>query len=581
MISKIYKQSTVIFLGVLTGLIGIMWLYGFSYTQKIYPFVFVGQNNLSNLRIDEAKKVLEQSIPREIPILEIGFGNQGFVVEASELEYNPQLTAERAYLLGRDKDFINNLKSRWKLWFDKENLNFLYELNEKLIEEQVDLLISQIATPPIYSSLFITQDNQVMIVPGKSGRVVDREKLLGDIYSGLSSLNFSKIEVKVRLVEVQVSPNNLALTQKRGELLKNKTVILDYDGGRKHLSDQGLLDLVDFKGGFNKDKVGELLVLMSEEVNREPQNAVFRFKNGRVIEFKPAIDGLKLNEEESQSEIINKLFEFENLECETGVDCNKTIIKLVMDITKPEVSIEEINDLGIRELLGKGESTFHGSIPSREHNVALTAYKLNGVLVKPGEIFSFNSSVGDISMATGYQSAYIIKDGRTVLGDGGGVCQDSTTMFRAALDAGLPIIERHPHAYRVSYYEQDSPVGIDATIYSPSTDLKFMNDSPAHILIQATVNISTNYLKFEIYGTSDGRVAIISNARLWDQTPPPEPLYEDTPSLAPGMVKQIDWAAWGAKAAFDWKVVRNGEVLQEKTFYSSYRPWQAVYLRGV
>ncbi|MFH1280354.1 MAG: peptidoglycan binding domain-containing protein, partial [Candidatus Beckwithbacteria bacterium] len=147
MISKIYKQSTVIFLGVLTGLIGIMWLYGFSYTQKIYPFVFVGQNNLSNLRIDEAKKVLEQSIPREIPILEIGFGNQGFVVEASELEYNPQLTAERAYLLGRDKDFINNLKSRWKLWFDKENLNFLYELNEKLIEEQVDLLISQIATP--------------------------------------------------------------------------------------------------------------------------------------------------------------------------------------------------------------------------------------------------------------------------------------------------------------------------------------------------------------------------------------------------------------------------------------------------
>ncbi|MEA3354882.1 MAG: VanW family protein [Patescibacteria group bacterium] len=572
MISNIYKQGLVIFLGVLTGLIGIMGLYGFSYTQKIYPFVFVGQNNLSNLSIDEAKRILVKMIPKETPILEAGFGNQNFTIEVSGLSYNPKLTAEKAYLLGRDKNFINNLKSRWRLWFDKKVLSFSYKLNEKLLEKQVDLLISQISEPPVYYSLFITEENQVMVVPGKSGRVVDREKLLNDVYSKLASLDFSKIEISVKLVEVRVSTNDLALTQKRGEILKDKLVVLNYDIGKKNITGQDLLNLVNFEGGFNENKVGELLTLMGQEINREPQDAVFRFEKGRVVEFKPALDGLKLNKKESQKKVINEL---------KGINDNKVVIELVIEKTKPKVSIKEINDLGIDELLGKGESTFHGSIPSRKHNVALTAYKLDGILIKPNEIFSFNNSVGDISRETGYQSAYIIKEGRTVLGDGGGVCQDSTTLFRSALNAGLAIIERHPHAYRVSYYEQGSPAGIDATIYSPSTDLKFKNDTPAHILIQSKVNTVSNYLKFEIYGTNDGRIATISNARVWDQTPPPEPKYEDTPSLAPGTVEQVDWAAWGAKAAFDWKVVRNGEVLQEKTFYSNYKPWQAVYLRGI
>jgi vancomycin resistance protein YoaR len=110
--------------------------------------------------------------------------------------------------------------------------------------------------------------------------------------------------------------------------------------------------------------------------------------------------------------------------------------------------------------------------------------------------------------------------------------------------------------------------------------LKFKNDTPAHILIQTYVNTGTNYMKVEIYGTSDGRRATISNARIWGQTAPPEPLYQDDPTLPAGTIEQIDWAAWGAKTAFDWKVVRSGEMLQERTFYSNFRPWQAVYLRG-
>jgi vancomycin resistance protein YoaR len=147
----------------------------------------------------------------------------------------------------------------------------------------------------------------------------------------------------------------------------------------------------------------------------------------------------------------------------------------VIKTTQPEVSLSDVNRLGIKERIGVGRSEFVGSALLPEFTIlCLAASRLNGTLVKPGEEFSFNKAVGEISAATGYQSAYVIKGNRTELGDGGGVCQDSTTVFRAALDAGLPITMRQSHSYRVSYYEQGTKVGIDATVYSPLPDLRFL-----------------------------------------------------------------------------------------------------------
>jgi vancomycin resistance protein YoaR len=188
--------------------------------------------------------------------------------------------------------------------------------------------------------------------------------------------------------------------------------------------------------------------------------------------------------------------------------------------------------------------------------------------------------LGDVTEYTGYKQAYIIQDGKTVLGDGGGVCQVSTTMFRAALNAGLPIIERRAHSYRVGYYEQDAAPGLDATIYTPITDLKFSNDTPGHLLIQTLYEPSRSYLAFEIYGTDDGRQVTITDPVVSSVTPPPEDSYVDDPTLPAGEIKQIEYKAWGARVYFTYKVTKGGETLYEKTFNSNYQPWRAVYLRG-
>jgi vancomycin resistance protein YoaR len=236
--------------------------------------------------------------------------------------------------------------------------------------------------------------------------------------------------------------------------------------------------------------------------------------------------------------------------------------------------------LGIKELIGRGSSRFAHSIVNRIYNIGLASSRFKGVLVAPDEIFSFNQVLGDVSALTGYKQAFVIKDGKTVLGDGGGVCQVSTTLFRAVLDAGLPIVERRAHSYRVGYYEQDSPPGIDATVFAPSTDLKFKNDTPGHLLIQPLYDAKAQTLVFEIYGTDDGRVATTTKPITTSVTAAPPDLYVDDPTLPAGTIKQIDFKAAGARVVFDYQVTRAGEEIYSNTFVSNYRPWQAVFLRG-
>lgn len=337
-------------------------------------------------------------------------------------------------------------------------------------------------------------------------------------------------------------------------------------------------DRIDLSPMFTwkTDSFDQMIDTFAISLEIPPQDALFRFQNGKVATFRPSVDGRRLNAEKAKQQFVNLLDTLPSHPIQKRITVN-----LPVEVVKPQVTTESVNNYGIKDVIGTGYSEFHGSIASRIHNVALAASQFNGVLIPPDRVFSFDEVLGDISAATGYQSAYIIKDGRTVLGDGGGVCQVSTTLFRAALDAGLPIVERHAHAYRVHYYEEGGfKPGIDATIFSPSVDLKFKNDTGHYILIQTATDTKNMTLTFTLYGTRDGRVSKISNQKLWDVTPPPEPLYQDDPTLPPGTVKQVDWAAWGAKASFDYTVSRNGTVLEQQTFFSNFRPWQAVYLRG-
>jgi vancomycin resistance protein YoaR len=148
------------------------------------------------------------------------------------------------------------------------------------------------------------------------------------------------------------------------------------------------------------------------------------------------------------------------------------------------------------------------------------------------------------------------------------------------LNAGLPIVERHAHAYRVGYYENDSQPGFDATVFAPTNDLKIKNDTPAYILVQTEIDKENNLLYFKLYGKKDNRRSEISKIALYDLTPPPPSLYQDDPTLKKGVIKQVDYAASGGKASFHYQVTKDNQTIIDQDFLSLFKPWQAVYLVG-
>lgn len=325
----------------------------------------------------------------------------------------------------------------------------------------------------------------------------------------------------------------------------------------------------------NPDILKEKLSDLQKKTHTEPVEALFTVANNRVVAFKESSNGKTLDFQKLSEKVFDVVPEVINSPTPKIIG-----ISIPVKTLFPTITTEKANNLGIVEDIGTGRSQFQHSIPNRIHNVSLAASRMNGILVAPGDTFSFNEALGDISKYTGYKEAYVIQNGRTVLGDGGGVCQVSTTLFRAILAAGLPIIERRAHAYRVGYYEQDSLPGIDATVYSPSVDLKFKNDTDTHILIQSFMDPTNLTLQFTLYGKKDNRQVTLTTPIVTNKTPPPPPLYQDDPTLPKGVIKQVDFEAGGARASFSRTVTKNGNVIISETFTSNYTPWRAVFLRG-
>ncbi|WP_243030867.1 VanW family protein [Thermus altitudinis] len=241
--------------------------------------------------------------------------------------------------------------------------------------------------------------------------------------------------------------------------------------------------------------------------------------------------------------------------------------------TPPSPNLKELYALGVREHLATGETDFRGSSAARAHNLLLASSKLDGLLIPPGT-FSFNQALGPVTEEEGYKEAFVIVGDRTEQGVGGGVCQVSTTLFRAFFLAGLPLLERHAHSYQVAYYK---PPGLDAAVIQPYKDLKAVNDTPGHILVQRSVQGTT--LRFHLFGTKDREVRW-EGPFISERKPPLPPREIPDPSLPPGVRKQVDFAAEGARVEVRRTVrYRDGRVREDKVV-SVYRPWGAVYLVG-
>ncbi len=266
--------------------------------------------------------------------------------------------------------------------------------------------------------------------------------------------------------------------------------------------------------------------------NKTARDAIWEEKDGKVVNFDPGSPGIYFNKLQITKMSVNKIAR------------GQTEITLEPTVSLPGKKLSDINSYGIAELFASGTSNFAASSRNRTQNIRVGTAKYKGALIKPGEVFSFNSFLGEIDAKNGWAPELVIKKEGVVPEFGGGICQVSTTVFRAALNAGFEIVERKNHSFAVPYY---APQGTDATIYTGYLDLKFKNDSGNHILIWPEISGTT--LAFNFYGKPDGRTVQVDDPVRYD-------------IKGPGVFK----------TSLRRTVATSGGTQKEDIFRSSYRP---------
>ena len=438
----------------------------------------------------------------------------------------------------------------------------------------------EIELPTIEASLSI-QGTEVVASPGQIGRQVDIKATLDALAGPVSNFHDSDLELVIKELPPKVLDAS-AQAEIANELLSQPLRLTAQDAGPWTFEPAALADMLRFEIVEDGDTATYALMLdggemtaflepLIPELDRDPENARFIFNDDthELDLIAPAVTGRTLDVNASLASI------------HADINLGKHEAPLVFVYEDPQIGDDvTAEELGISELVSDESTNFFRSSSSRIQNIKTASSAFHGLLVAPGETLSMADVLGDISLDTGYAEALIIYGDRTIKGVGGGVCQVSTTLFRAVFFGGYPIVERHPHAYRVSYYEKGSPSrgpGLDATVFVPVVDFKFTNDSQYWLLMETYVYNYT--LQWKFYSTSDGREVSWSRD-ISDEIDAPKDLYKLNKDLDKGDINQIDWSADGMTVVVYRTVTRNGELLHQDTIRTRYLPWQAVYEYG-
>lgn len=580
-LSSIYSLAALLIIAMVSFIV----MYHQMFRDKIIPGVIINGEFYGNFDINTATAKLNTNINSSSKTLDIYVSDptngdkikKTIYLDDADFQYLPAATIEKAYELGRSGNFITDTKNKFYAFVRGIDVQPEYYINDQKLSLIVEKIDTEIGHDKVEPSFKLNEDEDLQIVESVIGKKLDSEMIIRNTHASVEKFDYLPIFTDFIITNPNLTTSDIEQYKDQVADIIDKEMGFKYEGSEYLLQRNDIISILSFTKEndktimkLDKEKTSILISnIADEEINRQPKGQVLEVTNGKVKSFDASIDGRHVD--------IDKSFELFNEEIFKSTEINSRISDLVVNIIEPP---ETNNEYGIEELIAEGTSLFKGSSASRLHNIKTGAAKLNGTLVKPGETFSFNRSVGPINRANGFTSGLIISGSRLVLGDGGGICQVSTTAFRAALNAGLPITERSAHSYRVGYYEQDSKPGIDATIYQPTLDLKFKNDTDSYILVTTEFDAKEASLSIKLYGKKDGRKVTLTEPIVTSQIAPGAPVYIEDSSIPSGKVVQKEWPSWGANVYFTRKVEYTDGNKIDETFKSNFRPWRAVFLVG-
>lgn len=586
------------------GMGGLM-AYGKLYSDRVMPGVRVGSLGVGGMDRDGVTAFLQSMQDRLLGDgvkMDISAGD----VRESVTFYPVLTSADNAVALisidaAREADRLILYKKNSRLWRQGWNAFQMRFNSERLslttvAADRARLLtglresVGRFERPPVDASIVVSTALPLDygITTSTSGAVFDYDKATDEIVSAWRNLEPPGFALKTQLAAPRITKDDIARRASvlefyfaGGGITYNRT---HPDTGQQFSWVVSANELAPWVSAEMKNETLQF-VLSKERVEEYIKRKIFPYVVVEAQDAKFSVD-----------ETTGKVIEFQGSRAGIGIDMEQMLalsnaafvsstnrkVTVVVVETQPKISTGQVNNLGISEVLGVGVSNFAGSPRNRVLNIKNAVKKLNGILVPPGDEFSTIRYTYPFTIDGGYLPEKVIKGDEIKPEIGGGLCQIGSTLFRMAMNSGMPITERRNHSLVVPYY--NDPVnklpGTDATIYDPKPDFKFLNDTGRNVLLQTEMDEKIGELRFTLWGTTDGRKGYYSRPVVLRWIPYGETRIVETTKLKPGE-KECQHAYRGADTTFTYYRDLPDGTKEETVYESHYRALPEICLVGV
>lgn len=550
---------------------------------RVHPGVTVSGVRLGGMKPGAAAAALRTNLPGRVsdPV-SVTDGEKSWTVTAGDigLSFDYEGEAARAMSVGREGGFFRVLGDRARAY--TRGVDLVPDAQGDL--ERMDKVIAGIAKDtdiaPVDASVKI-EGAVPTPVDGKDGRALQRTLVSRLILKAFTS--------KDKEIVAPVSVDNMAVdlaaakdAASVAEAMLASPVTITYEKKTWEFSPKEIAKWLSFEsvselasgtaqaGGRRKLDVSispklagkPIASALGTDVGRPAANATFRTSNGRVTII-PSKDGIGPDVEALALSLTDELKD----------GSSDRVVELRTRTTQPEITTEKARSMGIRERISTYTTEYGADNKPRVTNIHLLGDALDGELIEPGGVFSFNEAAGERTAEKGYQEANAIVNGKLVPQLGGGVCQVGTTVFNAVFESGLPVLERRNHSFYISHY----PKGRDATVSWGGPDLKFKNDTEHWVLV--SVSYTSSSITVSIYGTDPG-YEVTSETSDWSKIKP-FPIEEvKDPTMPEGSRAIEDAGITGRTCTVKRTVSKGGKVLRTDEFVSNYKPKSQVVRVG-
>jgi vancomycin resistance protein YoaR len=552
-----------------------------SYEGRVLPGVHVGATDLTGMDRATATAALEQAYSGysegQVVIHTIA-GDLVIPYSSFSRRLDVDALVDRALSTGRAGSVPERAVREIRLALDGQSLTPTLSFDEPALRAEIATALAALEKPAVNAQLGMDAHG-VRIFHSRPGRTFDVPAVQASVLATIGSID-APPELPVTAAAIPVEPErsdeDVVQAQQAADAL-SKPVWIKGAGGRWKIPGAKVRSWISFGAAadgslqpvVDETAIPKALKKAKKDIARKPVSAQYlRSKSGAIFGVVAGRDGRKLDVDATTAAVVAELER--RAAGQEGAPVKPVVVKRSPELTTAEAT----KKAPLMTRLGSWQTYF--PISERNYfgaNIWLPAQIINGTVLKPGQRFEWWSALGPVTTSRGFGlGGFIAGDHTDPTGAmGGGMCSASTTLFNAALRAGLSIGARDNHRYYISRY----PLGLDATVSNAQT-LSFTNDMKTPILIRG-VKIrgagDQGFVRFEIWGTDDGRTVSLSKPSLRNvRKATTKTVYVST--LKPGVREQTEYAANGMDVTVT-RVVRsaNGRILHRDSYFSPYQLW--------